>query len=120
MTFRFKYSSVSSYLSEMNAAAAKEGITFQSYQGDFLPFSGLTSEGEEYYATAQYSHRPRWKALSRDISALVQNSLTFYAMDVMKAGGFTTGSDLHLRAPMDSEMVRKVDIRSGKSIAVEI
>ena len=46
--------------------------------------------------------------------------MTFYAIDVIKAGGFTTGSDLHLRAPKDSEMVRKVDMRSGKSIVMEI
>ena len=120
MTFHFKYSSAASYLGEMNAEAKKEGITFPSYHGDFLPFTGLTSEGEEYFATSQYSHRPLWKGLSRDFSALVQTSLTFYAVDVMKSGGYSTGSDLHQRAPKDSEIVRKVDMRTGKSIVMEM
>ena len=50
----------------------------------------------------------------------MQTSLTFYALDVMKAGGSLRGTDLHQRAPKESEVVRKVDMRSGKSIVNEL
>ncbi len=52
ITFRFRYSSVGSYLSEMKTEAAKQGVTFPSYHGDFFTFSGLTADNEEYFATA--------------------------------------------------------------------
>jgi hypothetical protein len=58
MTFRFKYSSVDNFLTEMHAEATKNGVNFPSYHGDFLPYTGLTKDDEEYSATGQYSHRP--------------------------------------------------------------
>lgn len=70
MTFQFKYSSIDSYISEMKVEADKQGVNFSTYNGDFLPLTGMTSDEEEYYLTAQYSHRPLWKSFSRDFSAL--------------------------------------------------
>ncbi len=48
-----------------------------------MPYSGVI-DGEEYFATGVYSHRPLFKKQVREFTSLVQSSLTFYAFDLLK------------------------------------
>lgn len=86
---------------------------------DFLPMSGLDNLGEPYYMTGKYSHRPLFKQHINAFSNLVQNSLTFYAFDILNQKGQKplTATDLHQKgSSTETEFTRRVDIRNGRSV----
>ena len=86
--FRFKFSSLSTYFKELRLEAKAKKITYPTYErNDFLPLTGLDNLGDPYYITGKYSHRPLFKQHISAFSSIFQNSLTFYAFDIINQKG---------------------------------